>query len=621
MVKRLFWPSSLKNRLFLSILLLVLLPSSVIQFRNILRMETMMKDNISQQNAAQLDFMKNNFEGLKISALAAMLQLERDPDIQERLMNSGSYGEEERVLYLQNKLYAAKHGMAFAAMPVHLTLLDRYGGIFTTITDSAEQKRITSARILESEPFRQLDSSPEAYFWSVHDSTDLLEKEFPQSQLFSQFARLETVDGQLFGYLRISLDIRAWLASVTNSFQVKQTYYIMNGAGAHLLQTDDLWGTEGIYSMLSSFRSNPGAYHSDRQNLFLYNGIYLPNTDWYIVNRFPLEALSGDIRLMKRQVIVSLSVTALGFMAVTFAIVSALVRPLRSLQMKMSELVERNLDVRLPEDRYRGEIRLLAQAFNKMIGDVRQLIARLRGEERQKEAIRFQMLMSQMNPHFLLNTLNTIKWNARNHGDTGTSEICQSLGRLLECSLNVEADLVHLKEELELVKAYLHIQSFRFDHRFEVEYALADGVEYALVPKLSLQPLVENAIKHGLVHMKAGGRIRITVEKGMTALRLDIEDNGQGMEAAAEPAGKAPDAGAIAREAALQANSGAAARGRKGIGLDNLRERLRLIYKGEASLELIPLEQGTLARLTVPLLISSPYGREDSHVVDSAGRG
>ncbi|OMF06086.1 sensor histidine kinase [Paenibacillus sp. FSL H7-0331] len=342
----------------------------------------------------------------------------------------------------------------------------------------------------------------------VHDTPDGLENNTRHPRLYSYFSKLQTLDGETFAYLRISLDIMGWLTSITNGFQVKQTYYIMDGDGNSILKTQDQWADTQPQEMLSLFRMNPLAYVGDSRNLFIYNGIYLPNTDWYLVNRFPLEALSGNIRSMKNQVMISLSITVVIFIGITFAIVSTLLRPLRKLQNKMTELVERNLDVRIPESTYKGEILLLAQAFNQMIDDIGRLISRLRVEERQKEAIRFQMLMSQMNPHFLLNTLNTVKWNARSHDDTGTFELCQNLGRLLECSLNIVVDLVHLKDEIDLVKVYVHIQSFRYDHTFVTEYEMEEVLAYALVPKLSLQPLVENAIYHGLVHMKAGEKSR-----------------------------------------------------------------------------------------------------------------
>ncbi|MNO22460.1 Sensor histidine kinase YpdA [compost metagenome] len=179
----------------------------------------------------------------------------------------------------------------------------------------------------------------------------------------------------------------------------------------------------------------------------------------------------------------------------------------------------------------------------------------------------------------------------------GTSEICQNLGKLLESGLNSDADLVFLKEEIGLIQAYVYIQSFRYDHSFNVEYMIGDGLEYALIPKFSLQPLVENAIYHGLVHMKAGGKITILIAGAGGRLRVEIGDNGQG----------------------LQQNAGASGKRRKGIGLSNLRERIMLLYKGGGTLLLLPLPQGTVAVLDIPLLNSSPYDKEDRNVENTSG--
>ena len=86
------------------------------------------------------------------------------------------------------------------------------------------------------------------------------------------------------------------------------------------------------------------------------------------------------------------------------------------------------------------------------------MIGKLKAEERQKEAAHFQMLLSQMDPHFLLNTLNTIKWIGIRNGNKEIEAICVSLGKLLETSLNSEVDMIHLHEEIELVEAFVYIQ-------------------------------------------------------------------------------------------------------------------------------------------------------------------
>lgn len=595
------WPSGLRNRLFVSFLLLVLVPSTVLQIRNISQMETLMKTNISQQNMTQLETMKSNLENLKIEILGTMLKLEREPETKDRLLNPDRYDAEERELFIQNKLLATKHGLTNASLPVHYTLVDGFGHVYSTMNEiHAKRQAVPAAHILQQPSFSKLAGSDSSYFWEVFGPEDLLGQHFPGSTFYSLLSKLESVDGTSFAYLRISLDLKAWMASITNAFQVKQTYYLTSADGRPVLESDEGPGEGLFHHMLSTLQTDPAGYLEDGDNLYIYNGIFLPNSGWYLINRFPLEALSGDIQSMKNRVLVSFLFIAVLFIGVTFAIVSTVVRPLRRFQRNMSELVERNLDVRIPEQKYKGEIFFLARAFNKMTDDIRGLIARLKTEERQKEAIRFQMLMSQMNPHFLLNTLNTIKWNARNHGDTGTSEICQNLGKLLEHSLNAEVDLVHLKEELELVRAYAYIQSFRYDHSFVLEYDIGEGLEYALVPKLSLQPLVENAIYHGLVHMKAGGKIVVRVRNVDGMLRLEVQDNGQGL--------TGPEQG-----------KAIPVRKRKGIGLGNLRERLALLYKGEAQLLLLPLESGALARLNIPLLVSSPYDRGDPHVEDPFG--
>ncbi|WP_223069793.1 cache domain-containing sensor histidine kinase [Paenibacillus caui] len=592
---RWIWPSSLKNRLFFSILLFVLIPATFLQIRNISRVETMMKNNISQQNIEQLDSLKNSLENLRLGVLGAMLQLERDPEVIGRLRFRGQYDEQEHMLFLQNRLLSVKQGLMNAVIPVYITLADTAGNVYSTVEEGTEGVSASGLNNpLEGPAFKRLMASGKPYFWEIHEPEDRYEELFPPSQLFSLYGKLQTAGGETFGYLRISLDIKSWMNSITGGFLIKQTYYLLDGSGRPILLDNGDAEASGLQAMLGTFKKDPNRYFTDTEDRFMFNGVYMPNMDWYMVNRFPLEALSGNIWSMKRQIIYSFILTVIVFILITYAIVFSILRPLRNLQRKMTQMADKYMHVHLPVHKYRGETQALARSFNQMTDDIRKLIASLRTEERQKEALRFQILMSQMNPHFLLNTLNTLKWNARNQGDTGTFEICQNLGRLLECGLNTDVDLVHLKEEIGLVKAYLYIQSFRYDHTFQAEFEMDPDVDYALIPKLSLQPLVENSLHHGLIHMREGGLITIRVAKESRKLRVEIRDNGQGL------AGADPTSG----------------RRRRGIGISNLKERLALLYKGEASLELVPLEQGMLAVLEIPLLISSPYGKEGAYDVE-----
>lgn len=221
-----------------------------------------------------------------------------------------------------------------------------------------------------------------------------------------------------------------------------------------------------------------------------------------------------------------------------------------------------------------------------MLDDMNVLIQQLKSEERQKEAVRFQMLLSQMNPHFLLNTLNIIKWLAIRREVPEISDISISLGKLLETSLNSEKELIFLQEEIELVEAFILIHRYKDDKSISVKYEIDEGLEYALLPKLSIEPLVENAIIHGLAYREQGGVVQLMVKSDGQQLYIEVKDNGVGLKEAANPKRRHK---------------------RKGIGLQNIQERLRLLFREKSSFHIESNDMGTTVSFHVPLLVSPPY--------------
>src|SRR5690606_9603747 len=129
-------------------------------------------------------------------------------------------------------------------------------------------------------------------------------------------------------------------------------------------------------------------------------------------NLIPTDVLFDELNELKQQYFATFFALTAAFVVITLIIAHAFTRPLSFLQLKMREAVRKDLRVRLPEHKYRGEILELTQTYNHMLDDMHELIQQLKAEERKKEAIQFQMLLAQLNPHFLLNTLNTMKWIA-----------------------------------------------------------------------------------------------------------------------------------------------------------------------------------------------------------------
>jgi sensor histidine kinase YesM len=286
----------------------------------------------------------------------------------------------------------------------------------------------------------------------------------------------------------------------------------------------------------------------------------------------------GDFRIIRRQTTFFIAILSVVFIIITCLISILITHPLSILQMRMKNTAKGNFLVSIPESGYDGEILEVTRAFNQMIHEMSQLIETLKTEERQKESLRFQVRLNQLKPHFLLNTLNSIKWIAMEEKIDSITDICVSLGKLLESSLDSEKEFHTLREEMDLVSAYVQIQNYRFGKKLQCRCEYEPALDSAVIPKLSLQPLVENAVQHGFSGIRRTAKIFVRVYFKEGFLVMIVEDNGSGPE-------------------------GPENRGRKGIGLANLSERITLYYKGRAELALEALRQGTRVTVRIPCSI------------------
>ena len=190
---------------------------------------------------------------------------------------------------------------------------------------------------------------------------------------------------------------------------------------------------------------------------------------------------------------------------------------------------------------------------------------------------RLQALSSQINPHFLFNTLNSITSAIRTDPEVAR-RLIRKLSSILRKLLREQEHFIPLREELDFIDSYLDIESVRFGSgKLVVEKEVEQAALDSLVPSMIIQPLVENAVKHGISSRLEGGRIVIRAGRGMGSAIIEIEDNGPGL-----PDGQRPEDG-------------------HGIGLSNVNERLKVIYGEQCQLELSSQPgQGTVVRVEIP---------------------
>ncbi|SDX09115.1 sensor histidine kinase [Paenibacillus sp. CF384] len=218
----------------------------------------------------------------------------------------------------------------------------------------------------------------------------------------------------------------------------------------------------------------------------------------------------------------------------------------------------------------KDEIAVLDHSFNQMAERMKYLIDEVYTLTIKRKEAELTALQSQINPHFLYNTLSTVSWLGRKNGNDDVCEIVESLAKFYRISLSKGKDVITMREEFECIKAYIDIQRYRMKNRIRSIYAIDDGIMDASVLKLILQPIVENAILHGLSHEKE--QISILIKGGYNGgiIQLEVSDDGVGME---------PEVVAMLMDEHSQLNQ------KGGYGLRNVNERIKLQFGHEYGVE------------------------------------
>lgn len=323
-------------------------------------------------------------------------------------------------------------------------------------------------------------------------------------------------------------------------------------------------------------------------------------TGWNLIGVAPRQTVS--LNSLKTQLLVVFVAAFILFLMslVNSYISSRITTPIRKLELSVNEIEKGNLNAKVDaEGSY--EIRHLGQSVQNMAKQIQVLMADIVSEHEKKRKQEFDTLQSQINPHFLYNTLDIIVWMIENEKPDQAVKVVTALARFFRISLSRGKSIITVNDELEHVRNYLMIQHMRFKNRFSYTIEAEDEVlEFASL-KLMLQPLVENAIYHGMEFMDGDGEIFISAWKEGKDLYLKVSDNGLGMteEQVSRLFSDTPHTGS--------------SRG-SGIGVKNVNERIRLYFGSEygLSIESEP-DEGTAVTIHLPAVAYSEIRQKEEH--------
>ncbi|MFD0670782.1 sensor histidine kinase [Cohnella sp. GCM10027633] len=378
------------------------------------------------------------------------------------------------------------------------------------------------------------------------------------------------------------------------------TTLIVDNAGRVVFDSEKKYLAQNLQSsdLLEQASGAGGSFHTNIEGESVLS-IYRESqhTGWKIFVAIPQDNLMWDaIRI--RNVTVASAFAIIGFaLVISLILTFALTKPLRSLVRLMKTVQTGNLEVTFPV-RGRDEIGVVGSAFNRMVTRVRSLIDDVYKAGQRKNEAELEALQNQINPHFIYNTLESIRMTAVINDDTEVSDMTQLLGKLLRYGIGSGTETVPLSKELEHLEIYLQLLNYRYgSNRFALSLE-ADRMDMqSPVMKLLFQPIVENAVYHGMDESKPNMTIRLRCEEAGPDRLYTISDDGVGM-----------DEATLRRlRAALDDPERKTSEGGRGIGMRNVHERLKLRF-GENYGITVESAPGVGTDVTVRIPIEQPRG-------------
>ncbi|KUO74486.1 MAG: hypothetical protein APF77_17345 [Clostridia bacterium BRH_c25] len=313
-------------------------------------------------------------------------------------------------------------------------------------------------------------------------------------------------------------------------------------------------------------------FYIDKKAGMLISYVLLEDPGWKIVYHIPLKELYREMDTLKRWVLL-IMVYGLIILSVLSVLTSVdIITPINRLVegMKKVERGNKHEDIELDRN---DELGYLSERFNRMSKKIDYLVNRIYKEEIALKEAEIKALQAQINPHFLFNTLENINWMAQLNGVPEISETVSALAKLIDGSIGRGDRTISFREELEYIDNYMTVLKNRYENRLEVIKTLDSELMEVKIPRLLIQPLVENAVKHGIEKSRRNGIIRLDAYRKDGHVIFEVTDNGIGMTQEELEALNLR----LQEDTLIIEGSGYGA-ARKSIGLENVNRRIKLLY-------------------------------------------
>ncbi len=313
--------------------------------------------------------------------------------------------------------------------------------------------------------------------------------------------------------------------------------------------------------------------------------------DWQLIGvTYIKDIYEGNSRIAE-EVLTAVPLILVIIIMLSWYISGRITLPIKELENNMHRVQEGDLETKFELDHGEKEVVELGKSFNTMVDKLKDLIEENKQEHEAMRISELNALQAQINPHFLYNTLDSIMWMAESGQNAEAVEMITALARLFRISISKGRNLITIREEIEHAKNYLFIQKIRYKDKFTFSVDVPDDLLSHSTPKLILQPIIENAIYHGIEYMVDEGEIQIKAYIEDTKMVLEVADNGLGMTP------EVIDKLLFCKDEAIETHKGS------GVGVRNVDERIKIRYGDEYGIGITSeVEEGTVVKIHLPYL-------------------
>ena len=325
-------------------------------------------------------------------------------------------------------------------------------------------------------------------------------------------------------------------------------------------------------------------------------------TGWYVVQATPNSEIISNVNRTQIVLFGIIFIILAILLTILKIFTNTMISPIRQLMGEMEKIKKENFDIHADDSR-EDEFGELAVNFNHMVKKIKNLIEEDYRKKLVLQDAEYKYLRAQINPHFIYNTLDSINWMAMEAGQRNISKIAVALGRLLRRSISEKKGVIFLGDELESLKDYIVIQKMRYGSRLNADINIPEEYLCCAIPKSTLQPIVENALVHGIDFKPESGHIEISATEEEGVLILCIKDDGIGM--SAEKISQV-----------LDGNAEEESREHAGIGIKNVDKRIKLLFGEEYGIEI-----KSITGIGTDILIKVPGDCGDDKLGKNSGCG